>query len=96
MHHTLKAFDIRDIAKNSINAALAVSAYKQTKEQILLRTEHTPDDLTVRVGATVAGSTASMATRKYTDTMVDKIADWLVSRQTAKPDPKPTEVPTTS
>jgi hypothetical protein len=93
MHHTLKALKPRDIAKNSINAAIATATYTQTKDQILARTEHDPDDITVRVGATAAASTASAFSRRYTDVYVDKIADWLAARRSAK---KSTQEPAVS
>jgi len=88
----LKAFNVRDIAKNAVNAAIGAAAYKYAKEQILERTDHQPDDITVKVGANIAGSTAYMATSKHSDVYVDKIADWYVARRTAKQTPEePTE-----
>lgn len=88
----LKALDVRDIAKNAINALVAAAAYKYAKEQILERTEHDPDDITVKVVANVAGSTAYKVTSTHSDVYVDKIADWYVARKTAKKQtPEPTE-----
>jgi len=89
----LKALNVRDIAKNAINAFVGAATYKYTKQQILERTTHEPDDITVKVSATVAGSTAHMLTSKHSDAYVDKIADWYAARKTAKQTP---EVPTES
>lgn len=97
MIHKLEAFKPRDIAKNAIASFAAVATYKYTKEQILDRTDHDPDDKIVRVGATVAGSTASWGTRKVTDSYIDQIADWLSARFFPKePETEAPEVPTES
>ena len=96
MHYALESFQVRDIAKNAINATVASAAYKYTKEQIINRTEHDSDDITVRVSATAVGSTTSWAARKQTDRLVDTIADWLVARRNVKKTEQPPEVPTKS
>ncbi len=95
MKHKLNALNVRDIAKNAINAAVAAATYKYTKEQLVERTEHEPDDLIVRVGATAAGSSASLAARPGIDNTIDKIADWINVRR-GKPTPIIAEVPTES
>jgi hypothetical protein len=77
-----------DIAKKAIHLVVASYTAAFVGEQIAEHTDHTSDEIIVKVPSAVTGFCVASGCRRFTDPAVDKIASKLSDRKTRRQEKK--------
>lgn len=82
MQHT--EFTSRNVAKFVVRTTIALQTSKLVKKPITDHTQFEEDDNVVTIATGLIGWYVSDKLKPYTDSMVDKTADWIVARRRTK------------
>lgn len=84
-------FTPRNVIKYVAKTLVATKTAQITEDAITNYTRFDDDDKIVTIGSGLVGWYVSDKLKPYTDTMVDKAADWIVARKEKKQSEKTAE-----